>query len=131
MLDAGATPEGIANCLHKALMESDLSLDQLAALMQLGLMNSSSLCPEDIRNTLMLDKILGAAQAAKIIARKINPEQMKLLQAAVSAAADRKLQIILLQKKQGIVTRYPIFTLVTFQTQISGSIKVQATFWGI
>ena len=89
MLDAGATPEGIANCLHKALMESDISLDQLAALMQLGLMNSSSLCPEDIRNTLMLDKILGAAQAAKIIARKINPEQMKILQAAVSGN-DRK-----------------------------------------
>ena len=93
MLDAGVTPEGIASCLHKNLMESDISLDQLVALMQLGLMNSSSLCPEDIKNTLMLDKILGAAQAAKIICRKINPEQMKLLQAAVSAGGDdRKYQ---------------------------------------
>ena len=55
MLDAGASPEGIANCLHKTLMESDLSLDQLAALMQLGLLNSSTLCPDDVRNTLMFD----------------------------------------------------------------------------
>lgn len=86
MLDAGATPEGIANCLHKTLMESDISLDQLAALMQLGLANS--LCPEDVRNTLMFDKVLGAAQAAKIIARKIKPEQMKLLEAAVCGSKD-------------------------------------------
>ena len=90
MLDAGATPEGVANCLHKTLMESDLSLDQLAALMQLGLLNSTSLCPDDVRNTLMFDKVLGAAYAAKILAKKIDPEQMKLLEASVSAAKDGK-----------------------------------------
>lgn len=90
MLDAGATPEGIANCLHKALMESDMSLDQIMALMQLALTNSSILSADDIRNTLMFDKILGAAQAAKIIAKKISPEQMKLLEASVSAAKEGK-----------------------------------------
>ena len=90
MLDAGASPEGIANCLHKTLMESDLSLDQLAALMQLGLLNSSTLCPDDVRNTLMFDKVLGAAYAAKILAKKIDPEQMKLIEASVSGAKDGK-----------------------------------------
>ena len=98
MLDAGATPEGVANCLHKTLMESDLSLDQLAALMQLGLLNSTSLCPDDVRNTLMFDKVLGAAYAAKILAKKIDPEQMKLLEASVSAAKDGKKFLILLLK---------------------------------
>ena len=88
MLDAGATPADIANCMHKTLMESDLSLDQLAALMQLGLMNSTSLCPDDVRNTLMFDKVLGAAYAAKILSKKIDPEQMKLLEASVSGAKD-------------------------------------------
>ena len=95
MLDAGASPEGIANCLHKTLMESDLSLDQLAALMQLGLLNSSTLCPDDVRNTLMFDKVLGAAYAAKILAKKIDPEQMKLIEASVSGAKDGKLFLAL------------------------------------
>merc|ERR1719394_642869 len=83
MLEAGATPEGIAACLQKTLMESDITLDDIAALMQLGLLQSNSLCPDDVKNTLMFDKVLNAAQAAKIIARKIKPEQMKLLEAAV------------------------------------------------
>ena len=90
MLDAGATPEGIASCLHKNLLESGISMDQLAALMQLGLMQSSELCPEDIRNTLMFDKVLGAAQAAKLIAKKIDPAQMKLLEAVVNASKEGK-----------------------------------------
>merc|ERR1712223_1120918 len=88
MLEAGATPEGIAACLQKTLLESDITLDQLAALMQLGLLQSNSLCPEDVKNTLMFDKVLGAAQAAKIIARKIKPEQMKLIEAAINSSSD-------------------------------------------
>lgn len=88
MLDAGASFEGIANCMHKTLMESDISLDQLVALMQLGLMQSDSLCPDDIRNTLMFDKVLGAAAAAKILAKKISPKQMKLLQATVNSSKE-------------------------------------------
>ena len=91
MLEAGATPEGIAACLQKTLLESDITLDQLAALMQLGLLQSNSLCPEDVKNTLMFDKVLGAAQAAKIIARKIKPEQMKLIEAAINSSSDGKL----------------------------------------
>merc|ERR1719412_3120898 len=99
MLDAGATPAEIANCMHKTLMESDLSLDQLAALMQLGLMNSTSLCPDDVRNTLMFDKVLGAAYAAKILSKKIDPEQMKLLEASVSGAKDGGVALIAAMKK--------------------------------
>ena len=70
--------------------ESDITLDDIAALMQLGLLQSNSLCPEDVKNTLMFDKVLNAAQAAKIISRKIKPEQMKLLEAAVNSASDGK-----------------------------------------
>ena len=76
--------------LFHEFQESDITLDDIAALMQLGLLQSNSLCPEDVKNTLMFDKVLNAAQAAKIIARKIKPEQMKLLEAAVNSASDGK-----------------------------------------
>ncbi len=88
MLDAGASPENIASCMQKALLESNMTLEQLAALIQLGLTQSDTLCPEDIKNTLMFDKILGAAQAAKLIAKKISPDQMKLLEASVNASKE-------------------------------------------
>ena len=41
------------------------------------------------------EKVLNAAQAAKIIARKIKPEQMKLLEAAVNSASDGKPLIVM------------------------------------
>lgn len=78
------------NMFFYEFQESDITLDDIAALMQLGLLQSNSLCPEDVKNTLMFDKVLNAAQAAKIIARKIKPEQMKLLEAAVNSASDGK-----------------------------------------
>ena len=78
------------NTFFYEFQESDITLDDIAALMQLGLLQSNSLCPEDVKNTLMFDKVLNAAQAAKIIARKIKPEQMKLLEAAVNSASDGK-----------------------------------------
>ena len=88
MLDAGASPENIASCMQKAMAESNLTLEQLASLIQLGLLNSDTLCPDDIRNTLKFDKILGAAQAAKLLAKKISPEHMKLLEASVNASKE-------------------------------------------
>ena len=78
------------NTFFYEFQESDITLDDIAALMQLGLLQSNSLCPEDVKNTLMFDKVLNAAQAAKIISRKIKPEQMKLLEAAVNSASDGK-----------------------------------------
>ena len=81
MLEAGASPENIAECLQRTLMESGVSLEHLATLMEIELKSSSSLCPEDIRNILHFDKILGGARAAKLISRKLNPDQLKLLEA--------------------------------------------------
>ena len=83
MLDAGASPENIAECLQRTLMESGVSLEHLATLMEVELKSSSSLCPDDIRNILHFDKLLGGASAAKLISRKLNTDQLKLLQAIV------------------------------------------------
>ena len=83
MLEAGASPENIAECLQRTLMESGVSLEHLATLMEVELKSSSSLCPDDIRNILHFDKLLGGASAAKLISRKLNTDQLKLLQAIV------------------------------------------------
>merc|ERR1712241_406088 len=64
-------------------MESGVSLEHLATLMEVELKSSSSLCPDDIRNILHFDKLLGGASAAKLISRKLNTDQLKLLQAIV------------------------------------------------
>jgi plasmid maintenance system antidote protein VapI len=83
LIDAGVPPEKVAECLQRTLMESGVSLEHLASLMEIELKSSSSLCPEDIKNILHFDKVLGGATAAKLISRKLNPEQQKLLVALV------------------------------------------------
>ena len=83
MIDAGASPENVAECLQRTLMESGVSLEHLATLMEIELKSSSSLSPEDIKNILHFDKVLGGAMAAKLISRKLKPDQLKLLEAIV------------------------------------------------
>ena len=39
--------------------------------------------PDDIRNVLHFEKVLSAAGPAKLLAKKLSPESMKLLQAAL------------------------------------------------
>ena len=90
LLDAGVSPENVAECLQRTLTESGVSLEHLATLMEIELKSSSSLCPEDIRNILHFDKILGGAMAANLITRKLNPDQLKLLEAIVQGGEGKR-----------------------------------------
>ena len=90
LLDAGVSPENVAGCLQRTFIESGLSLEHLATLMEIELKSSAALCPQDIRNTLHFDKILGGAMAAKLISRKLKPDQLKLLEAIVQGGTGGK-----------------------------------------
>ena len=89
LLDAGVPPEKVAECLQRTLVESGVSLEHLATLMEIELKSSSTLCPEDIRNILHFDKVLGGANAAKLISQKLNTNQLRLLE-ALGAGGNRK-----------------------------------------
>ena len=90
MLDAGVPPEKVAECLQRTLVESGVSLEHLATLMEVELKSSSTLCPEDIRNILHFDKVLGGANAAKLISRKLNTDQLRLLEALGAGGKELK-----------------------------------------
>ena len=84
MLDSGASPQNVTDCLKKTLLESAVSLEHLVTLMEIELKASGGmLSPEDIRNTLHFEKVLGAAGTAKLLSKKLSPESLKLLQAAL------------------------------------------------
>ncbi len=66
--------------------KTGLSLEELISLMAMELRNCNELVPDDIRNTLKFERVLSAAQAAKVIMKKLNPDELKLLEATVNHA---------------------------------------------
>ena len=85
MIEAGASPENVANCMHRTLLESGISLEHMITLMEIELKASlaKGLTPSDIVKVLQFDKILGASSFAKRVMRRINPEALRLMEATV------------------------------------------------
>jgi hypothetical protein len=85
MIEAGASPENVANCMHRTLMESGISLEHMITLMEIELKASlaKGLTASDIVRVLQFDKILGASSFARRVMRRINPEALRLMEATV------------------------------------------------
>ena len=80
----------MTDCLKKTLLESGMSLEQLVTLMEIELMASGgALSPQDITNVLHFEKVLSAAGPAKLLAKKLSPETMKLIQAALQGDSSK------------------------------------------
>jgi alkylhydroperoxidase/carboxymuconolactone decarboxylase family protein YurZ len=85
MIEAGASAENVANCMHRTLLESGISLEHLITLMEIELKSAMAkgLSGKDVVRTLQFERILGASSTAKRILRKINPEVLRLMEATV------------------------------------------------
>jgi len=85
MIEAGASAENVASCMHRTLLESGISLEHLITLMEIELKAAMAkgLSGKDVMRTLQFERILGASSTAKRIMRKINPEALKLMEATV------------------------------------------------
>ena len=85
MVEAGASPDHIASCMHRTMLESGMSLEHMITLMEIELKASlaKGLQGKDIIRTLQFEKILGASGSAKRILRKVNPEALRLMEATV------------------------------------------------
>lgn len=85
MIEAGASSENVAACMHRTLLESGISLEHMITLMEIELKASlaKGLTASDIVRVLQFDKILGASSFAKRIMRRINPEALRLMEATV------------------------------------------------
>jgi len=85
MLEAGASPDNVANCMHRTMLESGISLEHMITLMEIELKASlaKGLTASDVVKVLQFDKVLGASSYAKRVMRRINPEALRLMEATV------------------------------------------------
>ena len=85
LIEAGASYENVANCMHRSLLESGISLEHLITLMEIELKAAlaKGITPNDVVKLLQFEKIIGASTSAKRIMRRINPEALKLIEATV------------------------------------------------
>ena len=65
-------------------------MEQLVTLMEIELKAGGGvLSADDIRNVLHFEKVLSAAGPAKLLAKKLSPETMKLIQAALQGDSSK------------------------------------------
>ena len=85
LIEAGASYDNVATCMHRTLLESGISLEHLITLMEIELKAAlaKGITPNDVVKLLQFEKIIGASTSAKRIMRKINPEALKLIEATV------------------------------------------------
>ena len=104
LIEAGASLENVATCMHRTLLESGVSLEHLITLMEIELkaaMAVKGITPNDVVKLLQFEKIIGASTSAKRIMRRINPEALRLIEATVQKQVPGKSGSSLMEAMKG------------------------------